>query len=286
MRLRPRGQQAAIHVADRGGAQQPPQLVDALAGQPLIRHAGNEGRRESVESIPRRRRHAGEAGGHEVAHGPRHAAHAGQHAGAVEVAVVPGEQLIPAVAGQRDGDVPAGQLRHEERGQLRGIRVRLVERLRQAWNQRACVVGRQQQLRVIGPQEVRDPRRVGRLVELLLGEADRVRVHRPRAGLLHQRDHGRGVDATRQEGPERNVCAHPATDRVRQQRVERVDRVAVGAGKGCGEAVERDVAQRPVGARRRQRALRIGHREHVPGRNLDRALEDAPRGRDVQVPQV
>ena len=52
-----------------------------------------------------------------------------QHPRAVDVAVVAAEQLVAAVAAERDGDVPARQLRDEQGRQLRRIGERLVEDL-------------------------------------------------------------------------------------------------------------------------------------------------------------
>jgi hypothetical protein len=56
-----------------------------------------------------------------------------------EVAPIAAEQLVAADAGQDDGDVATRKLRHQERGDERGIRDRLVEMPNELRQERADV---------------------------------------------------------------------------------------------------------------------------------------------------
>ena len=147
-------------------------------------------------------------------------------------------------------------------------------------------LAREQQFRVVGPEVSRDPGRVPRLVEFFLGESDRVRLDGLSGHLLHERHDRGGIDSAGQERAERNVRIQSTPDRVREERVELVDRLGIRAGKGLGQAGERDLAQRPIRLRRGERELWVRHGEDVSRRQLDGTLEDALRRRDVQVSQI
>ena len=118
VRLLPRREESAIHISHRVGAHEAAQLVHPLAGQTLARNSGEQSRRNPVQPIPRRGRHASDTRGHKSPYAPRKAVDARQHARAVEVPVVAGKQLVSTVPRQRDGDMLASQLRDEKRRKL------------------------------------------------------------------------------------------------------------------------------------------------------------------------
>ena len=138
----------------------------------------------------------------------------------VSVARIAEEQLVAAVAGQRDRHALARDLRHEIRRHRRRIGERLVEHVREPIDdgEHLPVVARL--LVVLGAEMAGDRRGVVRFVELRVLEADRERPHRRRTLLLHQRDDERRVDAARQEGAERHVGDHPLANRRGQTRFE------------------------------------------------------------------
>ena len=83
---------------------------------------------------------------------------------------VAAERFVAAVAGQRDRDMLARQLRHQMGRQLRGIRERLVIHGRQRRHEIERILGRQHQLGVVGAEMLRDRARIVGLVEGLLVE--------------------------------------------------------------------------------------------------------------------
>ena len=226
VRLLPGREQRAIHVADRGGAHEPAQLVDPLADA-LGGDPGSDRAVSRASAIPRRRRHVAEPRRRRLAHGRGSAIDARQHARPVHVPVVAAEQLVAAVAAERHGDV-RGAPAARRAASAAATDPRTARRRCPAaagTSARASLPG-QQQLRVIGSEVLRHARRVRGLVEVLLGEADGVRLDRARARLLHQGDDRGGVDPAGQQRAQRDVRLQPAARRLRQQPFELVDRLA------------------------------------------------------------
>ena len=148
------------------------------------------------------------------------------------------------------------------------------------------VLTREQQFRVVGSHVLRNPGCVSGLVELFLGEPDRVRLDGSVARLLHHRHDPRGIDSPGQERAERDVRKHPTPDRVRQQRVELVDCLGIRAMEGARYTAQRSLSQRPVRLRSRQREARVRNGEDVCGGQLDGMLEDGLRRRDIEVSEI
>ena len=96
------------------------------------------------------------------------------------VRVVAAEELVAALARERDLHVLRGELRDEVRRQRRGVGERLVERVGQS-RQEQRRVRPEHELAVLRPVALRDEPRVGELVEAALLEADRERAQRLRA---------------------------------------------------------------------------------------------------------
>ena len=116
-------------------------------------------------------------------------------------------------------------------------------------------------------------------------EADGEGLHRPRALRLHQRDHGRGIDAAGQERTKRHVGDHPQLDGIAKERVEPLDSLVwVRGGIVAPLASRRDAAQVPEAFRRRRQTL--AQRQDVTGSKLLRLAIDGARLRDITVAQV
>ena len=134
-----------------------------------------------------------------------------------DVARVAGEDLVAAVAVERDGDVPARHLGKRE-GRNRG---RVGERLAVMAHDARQQLDRARldhQLRVLGAEALGDDPRKRQLVEPLVREADRERPHGRRGRLRHRRDDCRRIDAAREEGAERHVGDHAPPHRGPQPR--------------------------------------------------------------------
>ena len=70
------------------------------------------------------------------------------------------------------------------------------------------------------------------------------------AGLLHQRDHGRGIDAARQKGAKRHIGDHAPLDGVLQQRLELVGQFGIAAVERIESTPSRAIVARvPEAAR-------------------------------------
>ena len=173
-----------------------------------------------------------------------------------DVALVAGERLVSAVAGQRDGDVSSRRLAHEVERQRGVVSERLVECLGEP-RQRAGHVLLEHDLLVLRGVALGDGAGVAALVVALVAEADRERPHGVRRRLRHEADDDARVDASGEQRPERHVgdqaaahgCLHaladerePVTLALRRQLLE------------PGVALDANVAA-------------LGH-EHVPGRQL------------------
>jgi hypothetical protein len=133
-------------------------------------------------------------------------------------AVVAGEHLVAAVAGERDGDLRPGEPAHEVRRDGGRVGVRLVVVPEQRVHEAGRVDG-DGELGVARAEVLGDGASVGGFVEArVLGEADRERLDRLGRGLGHERDDERGVDAAREQGAHRDVGDHAPLHRRPQER--------------------------------------------------------------------
>jgi hypothetical protein len=203
--------------------------------------------------------------------------HAQQPFGA-QVALVAAEQLVATIAGERDGDLRAGQAADQQRRQLGLVGERLVVDVGELGDERERIVGREPQLGVVGAQVRGDAAGVDRLVVVGLGRADRERAGpRVRRSAQHRDDH-RGVDAAGEERAQRHVGDRLAGDGGGQRTLDEVDRLLVADVEGVGDPGAGDVEQRPPGDRRAQRVGRVDL-EQVAGRQLvDTAADGASAG--------
>src|SRR5205085_6918598 len=105
----------------------------------------------------------------------------------------------------------------------------LVVDVRQARNEIERLARGYREFSMIGPQVVRHGRRIKRLVVSENFEADRKRSDLPQAGLPHQSDDGRGVDAARQKCAKRHIGNHAPRDGVLEQRLQLLRQVGIAA---------------------------------------------------------
>ena len=108
-------------------------------------------------------------------HRPPHAARQRQRRRGLRlepVARISEEQLVAAVARQRDGHRPSGDLRHEIRRDRGRVRERLVEHVREPIHDVEHLPLVTRLLVVVGAQVARDGRGVVRFVELGIVEPD------------------------------------------------------------------------------------------------------------------
>ena len=103
-----------------------------------------------------------------------------------DVGVVAAEELVAALARERDLDVLGGELRDEVGRERRRVGERLVERCGERRQQQRRVRP-QHELAMDGPVALRDGPRAGELVERRFLEADRERAHRLRRLLGRER---------------------------------------------------------------------------------------------------
>ena len=126
---------------------------------------------------------------------------------------VAAEQLVGALAGQRDGHVlrrELGQREEAERGQLGDG---LVQAPDQILERDALVRHRELDLVVVGAEQLGDATRVRELVALaVLDEADREGLHRLAVRARHQRDDQAGVEPAAEHRAERHVAHQPQPD--------------------------------------------------------------------------
>ena len=173
-----------------------------------------------------------------------------------DVALVAGERLVSAVAGQGHGDVPSRRFAHEVERQRGVVSERLVECLREP-RQRVGHVLLEHDLFVLCRVALGHSAGVAALVVALVAEADRERPHGVGRRLRHEADDDARVDASREQRPQRHVgdqtaphgCLHalanerePVTFALRPQLLE------------LGVALDANVPA-------------LGH-EHVAGRQL------------------
>ena len=155
------------------------------------------------------------------------------------------------------------ELRHEVRGQRRGVCKRLVERLGEGREEKRRV-GPEHEFAVLRGIPLGDQARVGELVEGALFEPDRKGAQGIRALFGRECGKGRRVDSAREEHADRDVGDEVRPDRVAQagpQLFEQLGLVIVaelvGRGRGRpGEALESDGRTWKLEAEFRARRLR------------------------------
>ena len=188
------------------------------------------------------------------------------------IRVVAAEQLVPALARERDLHVLGRELR-DEVGRERGrVGERLVERLGER-PQQQLRLRPHEQLVVLRPVALGDQPRVGALVEAALGEADRERVHRLRRLLRRERGERRRVDAAGEEDADRHVREEMRPHRVAQPRAQLLDQLGL-------VAVAQLVRRRRAGPRvplERDRAV-------LPDEHVARPAACGRRGRSSTAP--
>src|SRR5438093_8333622 len=197
-----------------------------------------------------------------------------------DVAVVAGEQLVAAVAGQRDLHMLASQLRDEVRRDGRYVGEWLVEGAQKIVEE-IEILGADYELVMLGPEPLRYAACVGQLVVGRLPEADGERLDRDADFGGHERDDGGRIDATAQEGAERHVADQVRADGIAQHRPERLGclRLVVRRRRILEARPDVPVAPRGPGAA-------VAHGQRVAGREFDDALDDAQRIGDVAELQV
>ena len=255
-----------------------------VAGAGRLRGRPEEPRAAAQPALPRQR--VGDEGRQGLDHPPPQRrgellVPVGQARG--PVAIVAREALVAPVAVERHRDVLPGEpgdVIARDRRRV-GVRLAVVPHERRDHLLR---VGPDDQLVVVGAVALRHHPGVGELVESLLVEPDRERLHGPRREPAHQGDHDARIDPPAQERPERDVGHHPEADGLGQDLLEGVGRVLLV------EVELRQVVERPVRADlplADPGAVVVELDGQVVGR---RELEDPPErrrgGGDVAVGQV
>ena len=136
-----------------------------------------------------------------------------------DVLVVPGEQLVAAVAGQHHLHRPGGEPGHHVGGDGGGVAERLVEMPREVLEV-AERLGSQHELVVLRREGPGDLAGVRELVVVRLAEPDGEGLHRRAAEPRHRGDDGARVDAAAQEGAEGHVAHEVQADRLVDERGE------------------------------------------------------------------
>ncbi len=187
-----------------------------------------------------------------------------------DVGVVAAEELVAALAGERDLHVLGGELRDEVRRQRRRVGERLVERLCER-RQEQRRVRLQRQLAVDRPVALRDGAGAGELVERRLLEADRERAHRLRRLLGGERGERARVDAAGEQHADGNVGDQMRAHGVAQAGAALLDELGlVLAVPGRERARAREA---------RDRHLAVVPGQRVAGRELLDVDEDRERRR-------
>src|SRR5439155_12744970 len=107
-----------------------------------------------------------------------------------EERIVAREQLVAAVAGQRDLHAASSEAGQKQRGQEARIRERLVEGGDRLGQEIEARLSRQPLRGVLGAEPPRREQGVRRLVEALLGKSDRERLKRILVARGKRRDGG------------------------------------------------------------------------------------------------
>jgi len=193
---------------------------------------------------------------------------------------IAGQQLIGAVAPERDRNLGPREPAQQVRRQDRGVAEWLVEPGHDLGYQLVNGRCREDPLVMIGPQMVGDRAGVPALVEAGVFEPDRVRPDFPRRHDLGQgcRD-ARRIDPPREEDPERHVRPpmppHGRTKVVPEPRGRLGERRRPRFGHHRGRV--------PVAKQRRLSSLPD---QKMCGRELADALPDRVGGRDVLIEEI
>ena len=171
--------------------------------------------------VEKRRRQGPHGPGAEMAQGQGQPPEPLEQPRPLRVAVVAREQLVPPVARKRDRHVPAGELRHQVRGDLRTVGEGLVVDGGEARDHVEQLALAHVELGMFGAEMRGHGLGVLGLVVTCLVKADREGQGRAVREVLHQRDHGRGIDAARQERAQGHVRHELAAYRVEKERLER-----------------------------------------------------------------
>ncbi len=141
------------------------------------------------------------------------------------------------------------------------------------------IVGRHDDAAVIRPEKGRD---IGGIVAFVLDpdgtlKADRESLHRPIVPACHERDQQRGIDATRQEGSDRDVGDKLRLEGFDELGLGNVHELVVGQVAQAGDPVE---CRLPVGPEGRAAALCYEHvsggQHRDAGQNRARLADGAP----------
>ena len=165
-----------------------------------------------------------------------------------DVGVVAAEELVAALARERDLDVLRGELRDEVGRQRRRVGERLVERCRER-RQEQRGVGLQHELAVVCAVPRRDGARARELVERRVLEADRERPHGSGRLLRRERRERAGVDAARQQHADGDVRDQVGANRVAEARAALLDELGLVLVVACRQ---RPRPREPVEAERRR----------------------------------
>ena len=164
------------------------------------------------------------------------------------MAVIAGEQLVPAVSGQRHGDLLTGDLAHQVGRDLGDVGERFVPDVRQPADHVDGLGVADLHCGVIGPEVPGHGGRLGRLVEGPVGEPDGEGADRPAGVSLHQGHDGARVDPPGQEGAHRDIGHHPGGHRVGQRRFEPIGQLGVCPGQRMLAGPFDGLGRRPVAA--------------------------------------
>ena len=121
------------------------------------------------------------------------------------VAVVAAEQLIAALAGERDGYPLTGHASNVERRHRRRVGERLPVMTHQLGQHLDEIIRLHERVVMDASELPRDRAGVGSLVVAAVVKADRKRLHLLGAGRDHLREDEAGIDAAAQKQPERHV---------------------------------------------------------------------------------
>ena len=201
---------------------------------------------------------------------------------------VTGEQLVAAVARERDRHRAAGEAREQERRDQRRVAERLVEEVGQPLDEVEGAIGLQDLLVVVGAECLRHAARVGGFVERRILEADREGLEAPPAWRA-----ARAATALESIPPERNTPSGTSLTRCWRtggrgrrgaSRPPPRRRSAVGAERELqyGSTLTRPsvyVSQWPAGSLRIERKIDARRRDVLVGevarerREVERAID-------------
>ena len=133
------------------------------------------------------------------------------------IGVVARKQLVTCIARKRNRHLPARQLRDEIGRNLGRIRKGFVVKFRQSRHELERRLRRYIELRMLGPEMLRNLACIDRLVEPGHIKPDCKAAHRPCRPLLHQCHHGGAINSTRQKRPDRYVSHHLLANGIAEQ---------------------------------------------------------------------